>query len=175
MALKIISVLLLLVLGSNDTTLTITPKEEEPPPKAIKRAVASEIEVVELESTPVCDTSASFASYMDFRAITRHTQYDLQQVAITNEKGYREIDGRIMIAIHSQYGSVGDKLKITFSDDSQVNVIIGDIKANTDCSHYVNENEQSIIEVIVDTTIITDRRLGKIKEYSKTINKIEKE
>lgn len=175
MAIKIIMVLLLLTLGDNGTP-PITPKVIERPTEPIIRVVQAELIQPTKEYMPVCDTS-SFASYMDYRTITNTAsqQYKLQQIADTNSKGYRQVGDRVMIAIHSRYGSVGDYLTITFIDGSKVDVIIGDIKAGTDCSHYVNENESSVIEVIVDTTAIAERQLGKIVEYSKIVKTIEKE
>ena len=177
MVIKIMVVLLLLTVGDNGATLAITPKEEEHPLEALKRPITPELEPITTKDMPVCNVNSRFASYMSYKAITNQSskQYELQQIASTNIKGYRELEDRVMIAMHSQYGSVGDKLVITFNDGSTVNVILGDIKANTDCSHYVNENESSIIEVIVDVSIITDKHLGKIAEYSKPIIKIEKE
>lgn len=180
MVIKIMVVLLLLAVGDNGTTLAITPKEEELPLEVLKTPITTELEQLapsNKQELEVCNINSSFASYMSYKAITNQSskQYELQQIASTNIKGYRELEDRVMIAMHSQYGSVGDKLVITFNDGSTVNVILGDIKANTDCSHYVNENESSIIEVIVDVSIITDKHLGKIAEYSKPIIKIEKE
>lgn len=173
---KAIIILLFSLVVSNDNKIGINiPKKEEEPPTSLKKPITVETEQVSRLDMQVCDVNASFTSYMDYRMITNSKQYELQQLAITNEKGYREYNGLEMIAIHSQYGKVGDELIITFEDNTEHRFVIGDIKANTDCSHYVNDEERSLIEMIVDTDKISDRLLGKIVEYSRKVIKIEKE
>ena len=52
-----------------------------------------------------------------------------------------------MVAMASQYGPVGTKYTISFSGGQVLDVIIGDVKGNTDCQHP----DTSMLEFIVDT------------------------
>lgn len=166
MVLKILTITLLLTVSSDNKKIGInTPIINKEVVTSFKKPVNQELSV--------CDSS-SFASYEDYRLLTRYKQYDLQQLAVTNERGYRTFENKTMIAISSQYGKVGDTLKIYFENGRAERFVIGDIKA-VECSHYVNESETSLIEIIVDSNIIKDKHLGKIKEYSYKIIKIEKE
>ena len=186
---KVILTTVALFVGGTNVEGIITLPEAEEPPTSLETIVTVEFEPyqdgelkeikkeVEFTSLKVCDNS-SFASYMDYRTITNTNseQYKLQEVSKTNEKGYRTKGDKVLIAVHSRYGKVGDELKITFVDNHTEHFIIGDIKSSkqTNCSHPVGNGESSIIEIIVDTNIIKDRRLGKILDYSKVLKKIEK-
>lgn len=175
MSVRLVILLFTLLVSDNIELGTIIPEKEELPPTSLKEPIKSDIKQVWREYMPVCDLKADFASYMDYRAITNSKQFDVQQLAITNEKGYRIYNDRVLIAIHSQYGKVGDELIITFADDTEHRFIIGDIKANTECSHYVNGSRSSLIEIIVDSKLIADRNLGEIRKYSQRVIKIERD
>lgn len=128
---------------------------------------------------PVCDVNADFASYMDYRTLTKRTskQYALQGLSETKELGHRTHQEKKQIATHKQYGAIGDKITVTFEDNSQETFVIADHKANTDCSHPVGDTGRtSIIEMVVDTNKVerTDIRDGEIKRYSQKVIKIEK-
>lgn len=125
-------------------------------------------------SVEPCNTNNSFKSYMDYRKITNTNskQYALQQDASTNDDGFRVYGGRVMIAIANY--EVGTELDLTLDDGSVIEVVVGDVKANTTCLH----GDGSMIEFIVDTNTMSNEwlRLGdlnyvyegnilKIKEY----------
>ena len=116
--------------------------EEEP----IIKSTSNEIEV--------CAPDSTFKSWMDYRKITSTTsdQYMYQQKAITNRNGIRVYEGHLMVAMSATYGSVGDTFKITFEDGNFILAIIGDIKAETDCTHP----DGSMIEFIVDADLIPE-------------------
>lgn len=200
---KIVISLAVPFIATFDNGGIVTPNDDLPPPRATLRIdtpLFEELRGFELEdvvvepkeietqeeikkvniykSMEVCYKGVNWATYMDYRAITntRSKQYELQQKAVTNNKGYRSVGGLVLIAVHSRYGKVGDQLQITFGDGSKENFVIGDIKSSkqTTCAHSVGNGEYSLLEVIVDTNIITDKRLGKILDYSKVINNIEK-
>ena len=103
---------------------------------------------------------------------TSSKQYALQQDASTNKDGFRVYGGRKMIAIANY--EVGTELDLILDDGSIIEVIVGDVKANTMCLH----GDGSMIEFIVDTNAMSNEwlRLGdlnyvyegnilKIKEY----------
>lgn len=108
-----------------------------------------------------CCTKSTFKSYMDFKKITNKSsrQYRLQKDAYT-EDGFRKVDGRVMVAMANF--KVGDLLDLTFEDGSILEVIIGDIKANTKCTHP----DGSMLEFIVDTKTMNPRarKLGSFHE-----------
>lgn len=126
----------------NDLMITIIKTEKE-----------------QLINVEVCSTS-SFKSWMDYRAITSKSskQYKLQTLATTNEKGFRVVNDRVLVAMGPQYGPVGEEYTIIFSDGQSLDVMIGDIK-HEGCN---SSRDGSMIEFIVDRTLIspTARRLG---------------
>lgn len=95
----------------------------------------------------VCNLDNSFKSFMDYRMITDTSspQYKLQQHAYTNKDGLREYEGMLMIAIAGY--NVGDQLKLILDNGKELEVIVGDIKANTGCLH----EDGSLVEFIVYT------------------------
>lgn len=113
-------------------------------------------------SVSVCSTDNGFKSYMDYRMITDTSskQYELQQHAYTNEDGLREYEGLIMIAIAGF--NVGDHLKLELDSGKEVDVIVGDLKANTSCLHP----DGSMVEFIVYTPSLSDkvRLTGNVSE-----------
>lgn len=110
------------------------------------------------EFIEICSMN-TFKSWMDFRSITYvpSKQYYIQSKSITNDDGVRELNGRLTIAMAEQYGPVGTEYDITFEDGQTIEAVIGDIKANTGCTHP----DGSLIEFIVDKNLISkDIRIG---------------
>lgn len=143
--------------------------------EVITTASYSEIQLVKTKTAlRVCSTN-TFKSFMDYRMITDTTskQWSLQKQAYT-QNGFRQIDKYTLVAISSMYGNVGDTLTITFEDNQVLEIIIGDIKANTDCEHP----DGSMIEFIVDTETMDPgiRNSGNYNDLFKgSIKSIEKE
>lgn len=109
-----------------------------------------EIEFIE---HPVCSVN-TFKSWMDYRKITaiNSDQYKLQSKSTTNQvTGIREYKGHLLVAMAASYGPVGRTYEITFESNQTIKVIIGDIKADTDCEHL----DGSMIEFIVDENMIS--------------------
>lgn len=121
-----------------------------------------DLETPKWTSVSVCSTDNGFKSYMDYRMITDTSskQYKLQQDAYTNEHGLREYNGLIMIAIAGF--NVGDELKLILDNGSEVDVIVGDLKANTRCLHP----DGSMVEFIVYTPQLSNnvRLSGNVSE-----------
>ena len=101
--------------------------------------------------------TGSFKTYMDYRAITntRSEQWKLQQLAVTDENGFRKYDGKYMVAVGSYYAkSCGKELTVTLDTGQVIEVIVGDLKQDihTDSTNrYVNHNG-NILEFIVETS-----------------------
>jgi len=110
-------------------------------------------QLAEPKTMPICSLTSTFKSYMDYRKITNTStrQWRLQQTATTDEHGFRKVGDFYMVAMAKMYGPVGTKYLITFSGGQQMPVIIGDLKAGTDC---LQKEDNSLIEIIVDSTIM---------------------
>lgn len=115
-------------------------------------AIYEEFNMVVNEDINVCSTN-TFKSYMDYRKITsvNSDQYKLQSKSITNEfTGIREKDEHLLVAMAETYGPIGTRYVIKLSSHQIINVIIGDIKANTTCTH----SDGSMLEFIVDVNLV---------------------
>ena len=102
------------------------------------------------------EATGEFKTYMDYRKITDKTskQWNLQQLATTNEKGFRVFNGRYLVAVGSYYSKdVGKEMRITLEDGKKINVMIGDIKQDihTDTNNQYVPVNGNIVEFIVDT------------------------
>lgn len=131
--------------------------------------VIAEPVIVERAYATACNTTSTFKSWMDYRKITRHIQYDLQQRATTNRDGLRVYEGRIMVAMANYVA--GTRLTIHLSSGVVLPVIIGDVKANTNCAHP----DGSILEFIVDRDTLHSRSklMGNVNElYAGKITRI---
>lgn len=129
----------------------------------------SENEEVEENNEEVINNSENvgkFKSYMSYKAITLKSskQYQLQQIAYTDENGFRRIDEYYMIATGSFYGKVGDVLKVTLSTGNSFYAVKGDAKADkdTDKENKVCTHDGSVVEFIVDTSSLISivKRMG---------------
>lgn len=127
------------------------------------------------ETMPICSTTSTFKSWMDYRKITSTSsrQWKYQQIATTDDSGFRKIDEYYMVAMAKQYGPVGTKYLISFSGGSQIYAMIGDIKGGTTCTHP----DKSMLEFIVDieTLLPIIKRSGNVnKVFEGTIIEIRK-
>ena len=117
--------------------------------------------------TPV--STKDFKSYMPYTAITNttSTQWQLQQIAYTDENGLRCIDGAPLVAVGTGWGlSVGDSAIITCDNGNSFTVVIGDIKADR---HTAADNKTTLVnncrcEFIVD--------LPALNGYAKTMGNV---
>lgn len=102
------------------------------------------------------EADGKFKTYMDYRKITdkNSKQWELQQRAWTEERGFRKIGEHFLVAVGTFYADgVGKELLIEFEDGEQIKAIVGDIKQDkhTDpMNQYVPVNG-NIVEFIVDT------------------------
>ncbi len=143
---------------------------------------------------PTCNTE--FKTYMDYRCITNEDsdQYKLQQLAWTDEDGFRRIGDDYIVAMGTYYAeNVGYRFKITLDTDNEITVIIGDIKQDAHTDYFnqytpiYDENgiffSGNVLEFIVDTDVLPKipRRLGTVSYFDylkgniKSIERIETE
>lgn len=116
---------------------------------AIGSGIAKE---VGMELPNIEDTSVK--TYMDYKTITAvgSPQWQLQQYAHTNEYGFRELDGRYMIALGTFYSDhAGGLFHITLENGTEFDAITGDVKANRDTDAKNQHRRGNVIEFIVDT------------------------
>lgn len=109
-----------------------------------------------------------FKSWMDFRAITSRTsrQWYLQQLAHTDDLGFRRIDDLYMVAVGTyflEYG-VGDVFEVTLSSGIVFRAVAGDVKSDehTDPTNRFTLHNGCMLEFIVDRPYMDDmaRRMG---------------
>lgn len=108
--------------------------------------------------------ATAFKTYMDYRAITDKTseQWKLQQIAETNDLGFRTCDGCYLVAVGSFYSSnrIGKRLVITFDTGNSIQVIVGDVKRD---EHVINgqyhEDNGNILEFIIDKEVMAKKVL----------------
>jgi hypothetical protein len=141
----------------------------------------------ELRNTQEMDVpygvDGSFKTYMDYRTITnkRSWQWGLQTKAYTNKEGFRMIDGKYLVAMGTYYSKgYGEEFIITLDSGKELNVMVGDIKADrhTDSTNKYITRNGNIVEFIVDTNTLNgmSRKMGNVS-YSGLwggITKIEK-
>jgi hypothetical protein len=122
----------------------------------------------------------SFA-YMNHSAITSKDsrQWQVKQIAYTDIYGLRCVEQYYLVAMGTYYGKVGDKFKIHTASGGWYVVMLGDIKsdAHTDSTHRVCQTNGSIIEFIMDGSVITNSTKFNFatKHLRDRIVKIEKE
>jgi hypothetical protein len=102
------------------------------------------------------EATGEFKTYMDYRKIKDKTskQWNLQQLATTNEEGFRVFNGRYLVAVGTYYATeVGKELKITLDNGSIFYAMVGDIKIDihTDANNQYIPMNGNIVEFIVDT------------------------
>ena len=101
------------------------------------------------------DIDNSFKTYMSYKAISNKSsnQWKLQQLAYTDDKGFRKIDNYYLVAVGTYYSEkVGTKLRITLEDNKVIDAIVGDIKKDihTDSNNQYVLKNGNMIEFIVD-------------------------
>jgi predicted RNase H-like nuclease (RuvC/YqgF family) len=125
-----------------------------------------------------------FKSYMSYQSITTKSskQWQLQQIATTNEDGIRCIDDIPMVAVGTGWGlRVGDIAWVTCENGNRFKVMVGDIKsdAHTDAERKTTVANGCRCEFIVDKdkldpTVRVRGSLATLDKYSGYVVNIEK-
>lgn len=102
---------------------------------------------------------SSFKAYMDYRCITdtSSVQYEMQQQAYTDERGFRRIGDDYCVALGTGItGGCGERFLITLDSGYSFTAIVSDVKsdAHTDATNcYVprGDNSGNVVEFIIDS------------------------
>lgn len=102
---------------------------------------------------------SSFKAYMDYRCITdtSSVQYEMQQQAYTDERGFRRIGDDYCVALGTGItDGCGERFLITLDSGYSFTAIVADVKsdAHTDATNcYVprGDNSGNVVEFIIDT------------------------
>ncbi len=112
-------------------------------------------------------------SYESYKVIRRGKAGTLQQMASTDEDGFRTVDGRYMIAVGTYFGaSRGQYLDLTLSNGTVIPCVVGDMKAasifsaNGCCSEFIVDT--GMIKNVVNSGDVSDYR----SEWDSPVNTI---
>lgn len=112
---------------------------------------------IELFSYDIPNNSG-FKTYMSYGLFTSGSpQYQVQELAITNQDGIREVDGRYCVAIGTHFkAKIGQYIDLILENDTVIPCVIGDKKApqHTDPSNIFSLGSGCASEFIVDTATI---------------------
>lgn len=113
------------------------------------------------------DVEGRFKAFMSYALFNEESnQYKLQQIAVTDERGFRRIEveglpeSAYMVALGTYYSNskVGDVFVVTFDNGNVIYCVTGDVKADKDTdinNQYrldgTNIENANIIEFIIDT------------------------
>ena len=115
-----------------EVIIDTTPEQKVERPKAEVKTTVKEKAVYKEFNIP---EYSGKKSWMRYTAITKKSspQWKLQQRAITDEKGFRKVDGLYTIAVGTCFGAeVGTRLDLVLKNGTVIKCMVGDIKANGD-------------------------------------------
>lgn len=113
---------------------------------------------------------SGFKSYMTYKNFGKKTlQYKLQQLATTDEHGFRRVDDYYIIAVGNYFGTkVGQRVDLKLENGELIKCVIGDKKANkdTDKSNMFSRNN-CLSEFLVDmkTLDLTVKQRGDVSLF----------
>jgi hypothetical protein len=110
---------------------------------------------------------SSFKAYMDYRCITDtgSVQYNMQQQAYTDERGFRRIGDDYCVALGTGFtNGCGERFIIGLDSGYSFTAIVSDVKADyhtdsTNCYAPRGENSGNVVEFIIDTDNADDYML----------------
>ena len=125
---------------------------QEIPAETKEKEVAIEQEIVEYEATPIEATVYEIASYpgtkkwMDYRCFSNGTAQELlQQYAVTDSFGLRQVNGSYCVAIGSRFNAeIGQRFDLILENGVLIPCVMGDMKADihTDATNtFTNVNK----------------------------------
>lgn len=131
------------------SVLALEFAEKDEDTAQIGEGLASETAV----SMDLPDVDTSVKTFMSYKAITDRSsrQWALQQEAETNQYGFREIDGKYLIALGTYYSDhAGAMFRITLENGTVFEAITGDVKDNQDTDSKNQHRNGNLVEFIVD-------------------------
>lgn len=151
------------------TEVTSEDKEEDLTP-------SPDIESAHI-SYGIPELGRQYLTYMPHRTITSKSsrQWKLQQIAETDEEGYRTVKGMPLIALASSYGTkIGTVYDITFANGDVLRAVLGDCKDDRhtdsrkqyrDSSGVYDGSSGNILEMILD-----DSKFSSMNAANRKIN-----
>ena len=104
----------------------------------------------------------SFLCYEDAKFITDTSsrQYDFLKGASPKNYGIYNKNNTYLVAVNERYGSIGDRIEITFNNGVKINALIADFKKTRETIgwgiHPIGKNRGCMVEFLVDQTKIPD-------------------
>lgn len=135
---------------------------EEPEEAYVCESIEPDREDIANENEAVCfseNFDSSFKAYMDYRCITDtgSIQYQLQQEAYTDERGFRRIGDDYCVALGTGItDGCNERFLITLDSGYSFSAIVSDVKADvhTDSTNQYaprGENSGNVVEFIIDS------------------------
>lgn len=133
-------------------------------PNEVAEVPEEEQPIVEIEEfSQVAFTIPSYPGmkkWMSYRAFGSGTKQKLlQQFAVTNEKGFRMIGNRYLVALGTHFGAqIGQCFDLVLVNGTVIPCVLGDVKApqHTDASNIFSNTTKNLCasEFIVDTKLL---------------------
>lgn len=126
----------------------------------------------------------SFICYEDAKFITDTTspQYSFLKGASPKNYGIYNKNNTYLVAVDKRYGSIGDRIEITFNNGVKIQALISDYKKTKETLgwgiHPIGKSKGCMLEFLVDETKIPDivKKTGDfsshIKRYAGGIKKL---
>lgn len=159
-----------------------TLKSENSSLKEENNSFKEEIEVLKTTQAPKY-RNGSFKSYTDYNCLSKTSkQWELQELAYTDEYGLRKIDDYYLAALGSYYSrTIGAKFLVTLASGNTFKVMLCDQKSDkhTDSEHKYSRSNGCMVEFYVDTAVMPEHikssgNIGTIPFFSGEIISIEK-
>lgn len=139
---------------NDDEIIAEERKAEEPTEEEYEEYYESEIDSVFCEGF-----DSSFKAYMDYRCITdtSSVQYEMQQQAYTDNRGFRKIGDDYCIALGTGFtNGCGERFMIYLDSGYSFSAIVADVKSDmhtdsTNCYVPRGENSGNVVEFIIDS------------------------
>lgn len=122
---------------------------------------------VDYKTVDMPERDRDFKSYMDYRVLAKYRQKDLQDIAKTDELGFRIVDERYLVAVGTAVSDeVGTYITLVLENGTEINCIVGDIKddKHTDESNILTVANDCVSEFIIDKEVMDNRvlRIGSV-------------
>lgn len=102
---------------------------------------------------------SGFKSFMSYKTFgKRSNQYKLQQLAVTDENGFRRVNDYYVVAVGSFFNArVGQRIDLILENEEVIKCVVGDEKADkdTDISNIFSRNN-CMSEFVVDLKSLED-------------------
>lgn len=111
---------------------------------------------------------SSFKAYMDYRCITdtSSVQYDMQQQAYTDDRGFRRIGDDYCVALGTGItDGCGERFLIGLDSGYSFTAVVADVKSDahtddTNCYVPRGDNSGNVVEFIIDTDYASEDMLS---------------